>query len=93
MVAEAALENPAIWEGGVAGSNQESLALEYIAVLRDGVHHADLNSVKQHLFTLLYAAAQVHVDLRERLHKARTLDDHAAVERARLVQQIGRAHV
>jgi hypothetical protein len=34
---------------------------------------------RQHLFTLLYAHVQVHTDLRAQLHKARTLDDMAAV--------------
>ena len=36
QVAEAALENPAIWEGGSAGSGQEALALEYVALRRAG---------------------------------------------------------
>ena len=35
--------------------------------------------MKQHLFNILYADVQVHTDLRDRLHKARTLDDMAGV--------------
>ena len=74
MVAEAALENPAIWEGGATGAAPEALALEYLAI-RDEGHHADLNSTKQHLFTMCYAGLQVHTDLRDRLHKAREVDE------------------
>ena len=80
MVAEAALENPAIWEGGAAGAAQEELGLELLAVLREG-HHADLNSTKQHLFTMCYAGLQVHTDLRGRLHKARELDEMEQIVR------------
>ena len=62
---------------GLRGSAQTSLAREYLAL--QATYPADLRSVKQHLFTLLYAHAQVHWDLRERLHRARTLEEMTAV--------------
>ena len=59
------------------GARQVALSREYIAIQEE--YPADLRAVKQHLFTLLYAFLQVHVDLRERMHKARTLDEMTAI--------------
>lgn len=77
MVGEALLDNPALFEGREVGDQQTALAREYIALQTD--YPTALASVKQHLFTLLYAHVQVHIDLRERMHKARTLEDMASV--------------
>ena len=77
LVGEALLENPALFEGKECGADQPALAIEYLDL--QASCPADLRSVKQHLFSILYAHVQVHTDLRERLHKARTLDDMRAV--------------
>lgn len=77
LVGEALLENPALFEGRRCGEDQAALAQEYLDIQPSAP--ADLKTVKQHLFAILYAHVQVHTDLRERLHKARTLDDMAAV--------------
>ena len=72
LVGEALLENPALFEGNVCGEKMTSLAKEYLEL--QAICPADLRSVKQHLFNILYAHVQVHTDLRERLHRARTLE-------------------
>ena len=77
MAGEALLENPALFEGNVCGTSQCALAREYLDLQAD--YPADLRSVKQHLFTLVYAHVQVHTDLRQALHKARTLEDMSIV--------------
>ena len=77
LVGEALLENPALFEGAQAGVDQIALAREYLDL--QATCPANLNSVKQHLFSILYADVQVHTDLRTRLHRARTLDDMAVV--------------
>jgi tRNA-dihydrouridine synthase 1 len=77
LVGEALLENPALFEGHRCGDRHTALCKEYLAL--QAVCPADLRSVKQHLFNILYADVQVHTDLRERLYKARTLEDMAGV--------------
>lgn len=77
MAAEGLLSDPALFEPpaeGAAGrgARQQALALEYIEL--QACHPADLKSVKQHFFSMLYAGLQVHTDLRESMHKARTLE-------------------
>ena len=62
-----------VTKSGHLGADQPALALEYLDL--QASCPADLRSVKQHLFSILYAQVQVHTDLRERLHKARTLTD------------------
>ena len=57
MSGEGLLENPALFEGRVAGDSAEELALEYIALQDE--YPADLRSVKQHLFNMCYGGLQV----------------------------------
>lgn len=74
MAAEGLLSNPALFDSaaGPSGSAQEALALEYLDL--QGTHPpAELRAVKQHLFSMCYAGLQVHTDLRERMHLARSL--------------------
>ena len=73
MSGEGLLCDPALFDGIASGDSPEELALEYIGLQAE--YPADLRSVKQHLFSLVYAGLQVHVDLRAALHKARTLDE------------------
>lgn len=61
----------------VNGATQTTLAREYLAL--QAAYPSDLRSVKQHLFALLYANVQVHTDLRDQLHKARTLDEMSEI--------------
>jgi|TARA_B100000524_G_scaffold346274_1_gene246189 tRNA-dihydrouridine synthase 1 len=79
MLAEAALENPSVFEGHVTGDDQESLCFEYLA-LQDQFP-ADHRTVKQHLFTMLYGGLQSNPDLRGRLHHARGLEQMEAIVR------------
>jgi tRNA-dihydrouridine synthase 1 len=78
MAGEGLLDHPDLFEQDEAslGSRQLELSREYLDL--QAKYPADLRSVKQHLFSLMYAHLQVHVDLRERMHKARTLDDMRA---------------
>ena len=57
LVGEAALENPAIFEGGRVGDAQGALAEEYLGIA--GQQPTPLMGVKQHLFQMLYAGLQV----------------------------------
>jgi len=77
MAGESLLENPALFDGGRVGERQPALAREYLALQQ--THPSPLAGVKQHLFNLLYAHVQVHIDLRQQLHRARTLDEMSAV--------------
>lgn len=79
MLAEAALENPAVFEGHVTGDDQEALCLEYLSLQADFA--ADHRAVKQHLFTMLYGGLQCNPDLRARLHYARGLEQMEAIVR------------
>ena len=69
---EGLLENPALFEGRKAGDRPEALALEYLELQR--LYPADLRSVKQHLFSMCYAGLQVYTELRQAMHRARTLE-------------------
>ncbi|KAL1510119.1 hypothetical protein AB1Y20_006451 [Prymnesium parvum] len=77
MSGEGLLENPALFEGRMAGDAPEQLALEYIALQDE--YPSDLRSVKQHLFNMCYASLQVHTDQRAALHQARTLQQMHAI--------------
>ncbi len=78
MSAEGLLSNPALFEeGSEGGALNEALAIEYLEL--QARYPTDLRSVKQHLFSLLFAGLQVNVDLRAALGAARTLDDMRAV--------------
>ena len=57
LIGEAALENPAIFEGGRVGDAQGALAEEYLGIA--GQQPTPLMGVKQHLFQMLYAGLQV----------------------------------
>ena len=84
MLAEAALENPSVFEGGAAGAAQEALALEYLGLVEVGAvgrYSARLGEAKQHIFTLCYAGLQVHTDLRGRMHRAREVAEIAEIVR------------
>ena len=84
MVAEAALENPAFFEGGRAGDAPIALALEYLDVREAYPSH--LTDAKQHLFQMLFAPLQCHPALRDALHAARTMPEMRAVVDALALQ-------
>lgn len=67
MTSEAALENPAIFEGApCTRAGQLALAAEYMGLAAEHVPPA-ASVVKSHLFKLLYVALSEHVDLRDAL--------------------------
>ena len=88
MVAEAALENPAIFEGAPVGARQPALAAELIDIA--AAQPAPRRHLKQHLFQMLYAGLHVHTDLRGALDRARSLDEMRSVVRELDARPAGR---
>ena len=71
MSAEALLENPALFSGKVV--DLDGLALEYLS-LAEQHPGADDSCIRAHMFKLMFTGLSQHIDLRERLTKARGLD-------------------
>lgn len=76
MSSEALLENPALFSGEVKDLDQ--LAAEYVKIWKeyDGERKKFL---KPHLFKFLYKGLKENTDLRERLGKAKELEEYEAV--------------
>jgi tRNA-dihydrouridine synthase 1 len=78
MLSEAALENPAIFEGASPSrAGQLALAREYLALARE--HRPPTSIVKSHLFKFLFIALREHVDLRTELGSCATFDELSAL--------------
>ena len=72
MIAEGNLYNPAIFSGQNFPTWQ--MAEEYLELCREtSFHHVGM--IRGHLFKIYHAALPYHVDLRERLSSAHTLDE------------------
>jgi len=86
MSSEAALENPALFCGNIDSSgtyiDQNRLALEYLELAEQHLPGSDSGTpkcVKAHMFKLVYAGLQDHVDLREHLVRATSFKEFRAV--------------
>lgn len=64
------LENPALFSNKLVDLDQ--LAREYIALVKQ--HKTGTSAIKAHLFKILFRGLNLHVELRDRLAKASTLE-------------------
>lgn len=71
MSAESLLENPALFSGKLY--DLDDLAIEYMQMAKE--YSARYQEIKAHLFRILYTGLQVHVDIREKLVKAKDWED------------------
>ena len=88
MLAEAALENPSVFEGGAAGAAQEALALEYLELV---LAYADVHMHMQHAHA--HAHAHMHMHMHMHVHVVYVLGPTRAsllrAVRARGARQLG----
>jgi tRNA-dihydrouridine synthase 1 len=88
MSSEALLENPGLFAPSSCSRDsgrrslllQEDLASEYLDLAK--AHGCQSKCVKAHMFHFLYAALQLHTDLRSQLGQAKGIDEMAAVNDA-----------
>ena len=73
MACESILEYPALFDNSKT-HDMDDLVIEYIDLFEKYPYEADLNTVRVHMFKFLYSGLSKHLDLRNKLARARTFD-------------------
>jgi len=87
MSSESLLENPALFSGKVY--DLDDMALEYLEICKQT--NTDGGYIRPHLFKFLYTGLMKHTDLREKLSKAKTMEEYERIAKTLKERRLGEA--